>query len=150
MKILFNMKKEHVNLSAENRKQLKEMLEKGSLKSRTYKRITALLELDKGKTYIEVKEIVHQSRIALYNLVKKYKEQGLECLYDAPRSGRPIKLNKAQEDKIILLSCSEAPEGYSQWSLRLLADKIVELGYCDEISHTQVGDILKKRKLSPI
>ena len=150
MKILFNMKKEHVNLSAENRKQLKEMLEKGSLKSRTYKRITALLELDKGKTYIEVKEIVHLSRIALYNLVKKYKEQELACLYDAPRSGRPIKLNKTQEDKVILLSCSEAPEGYSQWSLRLLADKIVELGYCDEISHTQVGDILKKRKLSPI
>jgi len=144
------MNKEHVNLSTENRNELKELLEKGSLKSRTYKRITALLELDKGKTYIEVKEIVHLSRVALGNLAKKYKEQELGCLYDAPRSGRPVEITEVEEDKIILLSCSEAPEGYSQWSLRLLADKVVELGYCDEISHTQVGDILKKRKLSPI
>ena len=142
------MKKEHVRLSKKKRKQLKEMLEKGSLKSRTYKRIISLLELDKGKTYGAVKETTQFSLVTLGKLAKRYKEKGLDCLYDAPRSGRPISLSQKQENAIILLSCSDAPEGYSQWSLRLLADKIVELGYCDEMSHTQVGGILKKRKLN--
>lgn len=142
------MKKEHVTLSKKNRKQLKEMLEKGLLKSRTYKRIISLLELDKGKTYGAVKETAQFSLVTLGKLAKRYKEKGLDCLYDAPRSGRPISLSQKQENEIILLSCSDAPEGYSQWSLRLLADKIVELGYCDEMSHTQVGGILKKRKLN--
>ena len=139
------MKKEHVKLSTKNRKHLKEMLKKGSLKSRTYKRIISLLELDKGKTYREVKEIVQFSVVTLGKLTKRYKEKRLDCLYDAPRPGRPIGISQNQENEIILLACSDAPEGYSQWSLRLLADKIVELGYCDEISHTQVGGILKKK-----
>jgi len=47
---------------------------------------------------------------------------------------------------LTVLSCSEAPKGYSQWSLRLLADKMIELGHCESISHTQVGNVLKKRK----
>lgn len=142
------MKKEHIKLSEKDRKQLKELLGKGSLKSRTYKRIVSLLELDKGKTYEAVKETVQFSLVTLGKLAKRYEERGLDCIYDAPRPGRPISISKKQENAIILLSCSDAPEGYSQWSLRLLADKIVELGYCDEISHTQVRDILKKRKLN--
>ncbi|MCH2042573.1 MAG: helix-turn-helix domain-containing protein, partial [Saprospiraceae bacterium] len=136
------MKKEHIKLSEKDRKQLKELLGKGSLKSRTYKRIVSLLELDKGKTYEAVKETVQFSLVTLGKLAKRYEERGLDCIYDAPRPGRPISISKKQENAIILLSCSDAPEGYSQWSLRLLADKIVELGYCDEISHTQVRDIL--------
>ena len=49
-----------------------------------------------------------------------------------------------QRAKITALACSEPPEGYGQWSLRLLADKAVELGYVEEISHTAVRKILKK------
>jgi len=140
------MKKAHIELSKEDYEQLNKLLEKGSLKSRTYRRIISLLELNKGKTQLAVKEITKFSNVTLSKLCKRYKEQGLDCLYDAQRSGRPIGITKEQENEIILLSCSEAPEGYSQWSLRLLADKVVELGYCDEISHTQIGGILKKRK----
>jgi putative transposase len=54
-----------------------------------------------------------------------------------------------QRAKITALACSEAPEGHSQWSLRLLADKIVELAYCEHISHSEVGIILKKTMSSP-
>ena len=140
------MKKQHVKLSTENSNLLTEMLAKGSLKSRTCKRIISLLELNKGKTYGAVKETVHFSAVTLSKLTKRYKEKGLDCLYDAPRAGRPIRIGQKQENEITLLSCSDAPEGYSQWSLRLLADKIVELGYCDQISHTQVAAVLKKRK----
>jgi transposase len=138
------MKKQHIKLSDQDRDQLLEMLQKGSLKSRTYKRIMALLELDKGQTYTAVQGLVKLSRRSLGKLPKRYQAEGLGCLYDAPRPGRPVKIDQGQKDKLTVLSCSDAPEGHSQWSLRLLADKMVELGHCDSISHTQVGTILKK------
>lgn len=140
------MKKTYVKLTAKHRAQLLAMFEKGSLKSRTYKRVLSLLELDKGKTYKAVSEISHLSTTSLPKLAKSYKTEGLECLYDNPRPGRPIKIDKSQEDQIVILSCSKPPKGYSQWSLRLIADKMIELGHSDEISHTQVGNVLKKRK----
>jgi len=125
---------------------LQELLKKGTMKSRTYKRIIGLLELDKGATYRSVQSIAMLSANSLGKLSKRYKSEGLDCLYDNPRPGRPVKIGQAQEDQLTLLSCSEAPAGYSQWSLRLLADKMVELGHCESISHTQVGNVLKKRK----
>lgn len=69
---------------------------------------------------------------------------GLQCLHDKARSGRPIVIDGKQRAKVTALACSAAPEGHARWGLRLLADKVVELGYCDSISHTQVGNILKK------
>ncbi|MFT5262795.1 MAG: putative transposase [Polaribacter sp.] len=77
--------------------------------------------------------------------------EGLSCLYDKKRPGRPIKVDTKQVNFLTVLPCSEAPEGYAQWSLRLLADKMVELNYSASISHTQVGNILKKEnKTAPI
>lgn len=75
----------------------------------------------------------------------KYKEIGLRCLHDAPRSGRPIEVTGEQRAKVTALACSAAPAGHSQWGLRMLANKAVELGYCEHISHTHVSTILKKR-----
>lgn len=143
------MKKSHVSLTAEDKSKLLELLEKGSLKTRVFKRVMSLLELNKGKTYKDVVQIVHLSRVSQTKLVAKYKSEGLNCLYDKPRSGRPVEITSEQKDKITLLSLEQSPEGYSQWSVRLLADKVVELGYCDSISHTQVHKVLKKRKLNP-
>ena len=140
------MKKQHVELIAKDRDHCLDLLKKGSLKSRTSKRITALLALDQGQTYEAVKSIAHLSRVSLIRLAKKYASDGLACLYDSPRPGRPIEISAEQKDKITLLSCEDPPAGHSQWSLRLLADKVVELGHCDHISHTQVNKILKKRK----
>jgi hypothetical protein len=69
---------------------------------------------------------------------------GLRCLEDAPRSGRPVVISGEQRAQITALACSDAPEGHARWDLRLLADKIVELNICETISHTHVGNILKK------
>ncbi len=140
------MEKQHVKLSKSDKSVLHELLKKGSMKSRTYKRAIGLLELNKGQTLKSVKSIALLSANSLGKLAKRYKSEGLGCLYDNPRPGRPVKIDQSQQDQLTLLSCSEAPEGYSQWSLRLLADKMVELGHCDSISHTQVGNVLKKRK----
>ena len=138
------MKKQHVKLGKADRDYLGSMVTKGKLPARKFKRATGLLELDRGKTLQAVAETlgVDYNTVAAWR--DNYKEQGLKCLEDAPRSGRPVEIDGKQRAKITALACSEAPEGHARWALRLLADKVVELGYCKQISHTQVGNILKK------
>lgn len=138
------MKKQHITLSEEDRQYLNQLLSKGELPVKIYKRAVALLELDRGKTYTSVGQTVGVSQQTVSTWAKKYRQEGLLCLQDKPRSGRPIEIDGVVRAKITALACSEAPEGYSRWTLRLLADKAVELDYCDSISHTQVADILKK------
>jgi len=142
------MKKEHVKLSEEDRTYLKTLLKKGSLPAKTYKRALALLELDRGRTFTEVAKIVSVAKQTASTWAKKYKETGLECLADKPRPGRPTLIDGLQRAKITALACSTAPEGYERWSLRLLADKAVELKLVETISYGEVRLILKKTNLS--
>lgn len=138
------MKKEHVTLTADDRTYLQNLIKKGKLPARTYQRALALLELDRGRTFTEVASIVGVTQQAASIWATKYKETGLECLTDKPRPGRPAAIDGLARAKITALACSDAPEGYDRWSLRLLADKAVALEIVDEISHTEVGRILKK------
>jgi putative transposase len=138
------MKKEHVKLKQADREYLTSLIAKGKLPAKMFKRATCLLELDRGKTLAAVAETLGVSRVTVMAWRDKYRKQGLKSLKDAPRSGRPIVIDGNQRAKITALACSEAPEGHARWNLRLLAEKVVELGYCEEISHTQVGKILKK------
>lgn len=143
------MKKEHVKLSERDRTYLENLLKKGSLAARKYKRAIALLELDRGRTFTEVAEIVGVVIQSVSTWAQKYNESGLEFLTDKPRPGRPTVIDGLQRAKITALACSEAPEGYERWSLRLLADKAVQLEIVDAISYMEVSRILKKTNLSP-
>ena len=138
------MKKQHVKLSPADRDYLESLVAKGKLTAKIFKRATGLLELDRGKTLQAVAATlgVDYNTVAAWR--DHYKEQGLRCLADAPRSGRPIEIDGVQRAKITALACSQAPAGHARWHLRLLADKVVELGYCESISHTHVRNILKK------
>jgi len=138
------MNKQHVTLTDADRESLEALLAKGSLPVKTFKRATALLELDRGKTLAAVAATlaVDYNTVAAWR--NGYRDTGLACLHDAPRPGRPIVLDGGQRAKITALACSDAPEGHDRWTLRLLADKVVEAGFCDAISHTMVGTILKK------
>ena len=138
------MKKQHVQLTPEHREHLKTITAEGNVSGRKYKRALALLELDRGKTYTEVAKTVSVRNVTLSTLASKYKSEGLECLNDKPRSGRPPQISGGTLAKITALACSAPPEGYSRWSLRLLAEKVVQLEYMEEISHTEVARILKK------
>lgn len=138
------MKKHHVTLTASHRDQLEALLAKGSLPAKTFKRATALLDLDRGKTFTDVAATLTITTVTLAALRDKYSASGLDCLHDAPRSGRPIVIDGTQRAKVTALACSTAPAGHDRWTLRLLADKVVEAGFCDAISHTTVGTILKK------
>ena len=138
------MKKQHVKLTKKDRDYLESLLVKGKLPAKIFKRATGLLELDRGKTLQAVAETLGVCYITVAAWRDNYEEQGLKCLEDAPRSGRPPEINGKLRAKITALACSEATEGHARWSLRLLAEKVVELGYCDHISYVQVDKILKK------
>ena len=138
------MSKRHVELSPTERSELEALLRKGQLKAREFKRATGLLELDRGKTIQAISETLGVARLTVRNWRHRYQQEGLAMLKDKPRSGRPIEIEGGQRAKVTALACSEAPTGHERWTLRLLADKAVELNYCEYISHTQVGQILQK------
>ncbi len=138
------MKKQHITLTASERDQLEALLAKGSLPARTFKRATALLELDRGKTFTDVAATLGVTIVTLSAWRDKYRSSGLDCLHDAPRTGRPITIDGTHRAKVTALACSDAPQGHDRWTLRLLAEKVVQAGFCDAISHTTVGSILKK------
>ena len=138
------MKKQHTKLTPEDRDHLETVTSKGKLSAKLYNRALALLELDRGKTFTAVSETLGVTIQTISSWAKRYQTGGLKALDDQPRSGRPVEIAGNERAKITALACSEAPEGYARWSLRLLADKVVELGYCEHISHTEVGQILKK------
>ena len=138
------MKKQHVQLTPTDREYLETLLRKGKQNAKAYRRGLSLLELDRGKTYTEVSQTLQVSIPTLSIWAALYKEKGLQVLQDNPRPGRPVQIDGDQRAKITALACSDPPEGYARWSLRLLANKAVELGYFEYISHTEVADILKK------
>lgn len=142
------MKKEHVKLSEVDRQYLSNLTRKGQQRAKVYKRALALLELDRGQTYGQVAELLGTTLQTVSKWAQKYRTDGLRCLEDQPRSGRPIEIDGKVRAQITALACSEPPEGYGQWSLRLLAGKAVELMYCEHISHNTVKDILKKTNSS--
>lgn len=138
------MGKQHLTLSDEDKQYLEHLLAKGTLKAQVSKRALALLALDQGQTLQAVTQLALVSLLPVSKWRDKYQQQGLAFLEDKPRSGRPVVIDGEQRAKITALACSEAPAGYERWSLRLLADRAVELGYCDHISYRYVGQVLKK------
>jgi transposase len=143
-----SMIKEHVKLTAADQNYLESILSKGAASAKVFKRATALLELGRGKTLQAVAETLKVNYYTVATWRNNHHADGLQALEDKPRSGRPIEIDGEARAKITALACSSAPEGHAGWSLRLLAERIVELGYCARVSHTQVAKILKKTNSS--
>ncbi len=144
------MNKNHVHLTEAERNALEALVNKGQASVRTMKRALGLLALDKGSTLSAVAAHQQVTIQTVGHWRDGYQAQGLACLQEAPRSGRPVQIDGQQRAQVTALACSEPPPGYSQWSLRLLAAKLVELDGGEAISHTYVGQILKKTNLSHI
>jgi putative transposase len=138
------MRKEHVKLKEQERRSLTILTTSGELKARKFKRAMALLLLDQGKTLTGVSKTLSYAYPSLIQLKKNYLENGLKCLEEKPRKGRPSVFDGTERAKLTALACSETPSGYAQWSLRLLAEKAVELEIVPSISYSKVRDILKK------
>src|SRR5437764_10063707 len=138
------MQKEHVKLSQTDQDVLTSLLAKGQASLRVFKRATALLELHRGKTLTAVAKTLQVSSYTVATWRDNYLARGLSALPDKPRSGRPLEIDGSQRAKLTALACSTPPAGRARWTLRLLADKAVELSYCDHLSHTAAQQILKK------
>lgn len=142
--------KDRVKLKPKERKLLKQFISKGSEKARKITRCRILLLANEGKTDTQIIEALKVARNTIRTVRFRYVREGLEsAINEQPRPGAPKKFTGRQKAKITAIACSEPPEGRNRWTLRLLADKVVELKMVDSISHQTVKRILKKTNLSP-
>ena len=136
-----------VRLKDDERKELNQYLRRGKSSARSLTRARILLLADEGKPDAEIAETLKVSKSTANRIRKRYCEGGLDfALHEKKRSGAPPKIDSRVEAQLTLLACSEPPEGRSKWTLRLLADKLVELKAVDSLSHMSVHRILKKTK----
>jgi putative transposase len=138
-----------VNLKEEERENLKRYLRKGKSSARSLTRARILLLADEGRDDEEIAGALKVSKSTVSRIRTRYCEIGLDyALHEKARSGAPPKIDGRIEAQLTLLACSEPPDGRSKWTVRLLADKLVEMEVADSISHMSVQRLLKKMKLS--
>ena len=149
-----DMNTKHIlHLTKEQRTHLESLIKSGSAPARVQTRARILLLTDRSQgqklTDQQIADALLCSKPTVWRIRQLCVNEGMEAaLYDKPRPGRTPKITGDIEAKLTVLACSDPPEGHGQWTLRLLADQIVELGYIDSISHVAIYDRLKKTKLS--
>lgn len=134
-----------VELSTDERRSLKTLLRRGTSAARVQTRARVLDLLHRGRHPTSIAATLNLSLPTVFNIKRRYLEEGLDsALQDKPRSGTPRRIAAEARAKLTALACSDAPEGHARWTLRLLADRAVTLGFVDSISHNAVRQILKK------
>jgi transposase len=137
------------SLPDEARRSLKRTLSKGVHAARKLTRARILLKLDQGLGPSQIAREVGVHPNTVINVRKRAIVRGWkEAIEEHPRGGRPPEVSGEARAKITALACSDPPLGRERWTLRLLADKSVELGYADEISYETIRRILKKTRSS--
>ena len=136
--------------------ELQAIINKGSHTSQTFRTAYILLNCDEGDYSEKVpnKQISKVLKVGMRTIdrvKKKFIEEGFESVLERRTTRRiyETKLDGDVEAKLVTLCCSEPPKGFAKWSLRLLADKMVELNYVESISHVTVRSVLKKTNLNP-
>ena len=150
------MKKKYiVTLTQEERQELQTMLSKGRAAARKLMHARILLKADAGESGPAwnddaIAEGLEIGRATVERVRKQFVEEGFEAALDRrkPRRQYQRKLDGDGEAHLIALACSQAPEGRSRWTLRLLADRMVQLEQVDHLSHETVRQVLKKTNLS--
>lgn len=142
-----------VTLSAEERERLEAIVAKGKHTSTQYRNGCILLSCDEGEggeklSNEHIARVLHINVKTVERVKQRLVEEGFEaCLQrKAYPQVRAIKADGDFEAHLLALSCSEAPQGYARWSLRMLAGKMVELNYVKAVSHETVRQVLKKTK----
>lgn len=149
-------KKYRVKLSKSQRESLQKLTTIGKTSARELNHARILLYADESSSNgdeprgdEEIASLLGISSPTVSRIRKRFVEQGLECaLKEKPRPGQPLKYGPGTRAKITALACSDPPEGHARWTLRLLADKLVELDIVESISHNHVREVLKKMNLS--
>jgi hypothetical protein len=150
------MKKYTVTLTKDERNYLKTIISKGSHKSQKVINALILMGCDEGEhqeersTNEEIARVLKIGMRKIDRVKKRFVEHGLEVTLNGMKGSRTYakKVDGDFEAHLIALSCSDPPEGFARWSLRLLADKVVELEYIDKVSHETIRQVLKKTNSS--
>ena len=151
------MKKYTVTLSQDERNDLKKIARKGKHKSQKVINTLILLGCDRGEfqekrsTNEEISRVLKIGMRKIDRVKKLFVEDVIEITLNGKKGSR-IYAKKADGDfeaHLVALSCSDPPKGFTRRSLRLLADKVVELEYIDQVSHETIRQVLKKMKLNP-
>ena len=137
-----------VHLTDEERTALTQFVSRGQKSAREITRARTLLLTHEGKTDAEIMALLGISRPTIGSTRRRHAENAavpiLLRLQDAPRDGRPIKVDSRVEANISLIACSQPPEGSARWTLHMIADRLVKLEIIDTISHERVRRTLKK------
>jgi transposase len=134
-----------VDLTNDEREQALELTRKGKVSTRKVTRARILLKADEGWTDEQIVAALDTSLSTVERTRRRFVEGGLpKALNDDPRPGAKRKLDGRGEAHLIALTCSEPPDDHEHWALRLLAERLVDLGVVDSISHEAVRQTLKK------
>ncbi len=136
-----------VNLTQEEQEGLQKLVTSGRTAARTLTRARILLKTAREDNDETIAQALDVALSTICRVRQRCVEEGVEAAITARRPRRDYrrKLDGEQEAHLIALTCSQPPEGYARWSLRLLANRIVQLGYVDSVSHETVRGTLKKR-----
>ena len=145
-----------ITLTEEERQELEQLTRPGKTESRRYIRARALLLCDAGTGgpawhVCDVAEALGISSRAIEKLKKRFVEEGLNAALERKAREKPpreVQFDGAFEARLIALACSSAPDGRARWTVRLLADKAVELNFAPSVSHMTVQRIFKKMNLN--
>ena len=144
-----------VTLTSQERDQLEAIMKKGKHSSLQFRNACILLNCDEGDygqkvSNEQIAQILQITSKTVERLKQRFIEEGFNaCIERKPYPEvKEIKTDGDFEAHLVAMSCSKAPDGYTRWSLRMLADKMVELAYVESVSHETVRQVLKKTKLS--
>jgi transposase len=145
-----------VTLTSAEREQLKAIMCKGKHTSQQFRNACILLNCDAGKygqpfSNEHIAQMLQVTTKTIERVKQRFVEDGFEACIERkpyPSEVKDLKADGDFEAHLIALSCSKAPQGRSRWSLRLLADTMVELKYAESVSHETVRRVLKKTKLN--
>jgi transposase len=144
-----------IKLTKEEVEELYSIINKGSHSSQTFRTAYILLNCDEGEyaekiTNEQISKVLKVGMRTIDRVKKKFIEEGFEGVLVRRPTSRvyETKSDGDVEAKLVALCCSEPPKGFAKWSLRLLADKMVELEYVESISHVTVRSVLKKTNLN--
>jgi transposase len=145
-----------VTLTMDERKDLEGITRRGKTHARRFIHARALLLCDAGVdgpawNVADVAAALGVTSRAIEHLKKRFVEDGIEAALDRKHREKPpreVVFDGEFEARLITLACSDAPEGHRRWTVRLLADKAVELRFAESVSHMTVQRVLKKTNLS--
>ncbi len=144
-----------IKLTKTEVEELRRVINKGSHTSQAFRTAYILLNCDEGKysdkvTNEQISKVLKVGMRTIDRVKKRFIDEGIDAVLERRPTRRvyATKIDGDTEAKLITLCCSEPPKGFAKWSLRLLADKMVELKYVESVSHVTVRSVLKKTNLS--